>query len=133
MLQLVLSRWDASLFRYPTLLTRDESIFGMHLFDTTDPGVIAAQKKFWNTIFLLCIGTYGPAFAAIWFIGRRDKYLPEWITEGGKEQGRKGEEAPTTWKDKISMLGELLIGKGKSLRVFRRRGENGQISDENIA
>jgi hypothetical protein len=38
----------------------------MHLFDTTDPGVVAARPKFLTTMFLLALGTYLVAGVAYW-------------------------------------------------------------------
>jgi hypothetical protein len=43
----------------------------MHLFDTTDPGVVAAQPKFFITIVVLSLGTYAVAGLAYWLVKNR--------------------------------------------------------------
>jgi hypothetical protein len=48
-----------------------QSVSGMHLFDTTDPGVVAARPKFYITIFFLSLGTYVVAGLAYWLVRHR--------------------------------------------------------------
>jgi len=107
----------------------------MHLFDTTDPGVIASQRKFWITIVVLSIATYGTAFFAIWLVRKREEDLPQKTSQDGKEQGpeEKGEEVTTNWKERNGTLGEFLMSKGKTPRGFRWRGDKKQVSEENAA
>ncbi|KAL2061513.1 hypothetical protein VTL71DRAFT_6890 [Oculimacula yallundae] len=50
------------------LLSFVTSIFGMHLFDTTDSNVIAAQSKFYITLAVLSVSTYIAAGLAFWFV-----------------------------------------------------------------
>lgn len=59
-------------FKELNLLTRGmESIFGMHVFDTTDPGVAASQKKSQITVFVLSVATDATAFVAYWLARNR--------------------------------------------------------------
>jgi hypothetical protein len=54
-----------------------QSVFGMHLFDTTDPGVVAARPKFYITIFVLSLGTYVVAGLAYWLVRHRKEGSPD--------------------------------------------------------
>jgi cytoskeletal protein RodZ len=49
----------------------------MHLFDTTDPGVIAARPRFYITIFVLSLGTYAVAGLAYWLVRNRKQDGPD--------------------------------------------------------
>ncbi|KAH7391240.1 hypothetical protein BKA64DRAFT_97957 [Cadophora sp. MPI-SDFR-AT-0126] len=49
------------------------SIFGMHLFDTTDSGVVAARPKFYITLVVLSVSTYITAGLAYWLVRSRKK------------------------------------------------------------
>jgi hypothetical protein len=49
----------------------------MHLFDTSDPGVVAARKQFYITLAVLAVGTYIVAGLAFWIVRsqKRDQDL----------------------------------------------------------
>jgi hypothetical protein len=64
-----------------------KSVFGMHQFDTTDPRVVASQKKFWITIAVLAVATYATAFAAYWLFRSRKE---EFRTQDRKERRPEG-------------------------------------------
>ncbi|KAL5314955.1 hypothetical protein ACEPPN_017605 [Leptodophora sp. 'Broadleaf-Isolate-01'] len=49
------------------------SIFGMHLFDTTDSGVVAARPKFYVTLVVLSVATYIAAGLAFWLVRNNKK------------------------------------------------------------
>lgn len=50
-----------------------QSIFGMHLFDTDDSGVVAARPKFYIALVALSISTYITAGLAYWLVRSRKK------------------------------------------------------------
>jgi len=43
----------------------------MHLFDSTDPGVVAARPKFYATIVVLSVATYAIAALGYWLVRNR--------------------------------------------------------------
>ncbi|KAH7319147.1 hypothetical protein BKA65DRAFT_95815 [Rhexocercosporidium sp. MPI-PUGE-AT-0058] len=49
------------------------SIFGMHLFDTTDPNVVDARPKFYTTLVVLSVSTYVAAGLAFWLVRNNKK------------------------------------------------------------
>ncbi|KAL2063598.1 hypothetical protein VTL71DRAFT_5403 [Oculimacula yallundae] len=65
------------------------SIFGMHLFDTTDSGVVAARPQFYITLVVLSLSTYIAAGLAFWFVRNKNKIPPG---EGLKQSSKKGEQ-----------------------------------------
>ena len=68
-----------------------QSVFGMHLFDTTDQGVVAARGKFYITIILLSVATYAAAFASYWLVrSHKDDSLAETVPDA---KDRQDEEA----------------------------------------
>jgi hypothetical protein len=48
----------------------------MHLFDTTDPSVVAARPGFYITIFVLSLGTYAVAGPEYWLVRNRKEDGP---------------------------------------------------------
>jgi hypothetical protein len=53
------------------VLTFCQSVFGMHLFDSADPGIRAARPKFYVTITVLPLATYVTAALGYWLVRRR--------------------------------------------------------------
>jgi len=49
----------------------------MRLFDTTDPGVVAARPKFYITIVVLSLGKYVVAGLAYWLVRNRKQDGPD--------------------------------------------------------
>lgn len=62
-------------FKYKSKSKADtpQSIFGMHLFDTTDSGVVAARPKFYVTLVVLSVATYIAAGLAFWLVRNNKK------------------------------------------------------------
>ena len=48
----------------------------MHLFDTADQMVVAAQSKFFITITILSVATYAAAYVGYWLVKRHKDYSP---------------------------------------------------------
>jgi hypothetical protein len=48
----------------------------MHLFDTSDPGVVAARTKFYITLIILAVATYAAAGLAYWLVRNRKQDQP---------------------------------------------------------
>jgi hypothetical protein len=89
----------------------------MHLFDTTDPGVVAAQPKFYITIFVLSLGTYAVAGLAYWLVRNR---------KDSKEDGPDGpvsKEPPKPSDSKNSV---------NSQSLFNSDGKEATSSTSNI-
>jgi hypothetical protein len=40
----------------------------MHLYDTSDPGVVVGRPKFWITLIFLSLATYALAGLALWLV-----------------------------------------------------------------
>jgi hypothetical protein len=49
----------------------------MHLFDTSDPGVVAARTNFYITLIILAVSTYAAAGLAYWLVRNRKQDQPE--------------------------------------------------------
>jgi len=95
----------------------------MHLFDTTDPGPVAAQRKFYITIAVLSLGTYIVAFLAYWLVRNRKGYM---VGNGTPEQNRaneskdqEGETASGESREKIEKA--KWPPRGSRANVFRRK------------
>jgi hypothetical protein len=58
----------------------------MHLFDTTDSGVINARPKFWITTFVLSFATYGISAFGYW--GIRSRRYENWRARLSAANGR---------------------------------------------
>jgi hypothetical protein len=55
-----------------------QSVFGMHLYDTTDPGVVHARPKFWITIVVISVATY--VIVGYWLVRNENKdFLKDWL------------------------------------------------------
>jgi hypothetical protein len=76
-----------------------QSLFGMHLFDTDDPQVIASQRSFFITISVFSATTYVMALSyPMWQLVRfsRDRLNRQWKSDGGwrdmlqRRMARKG-------------------------------------------
>jgi hypothetical protein len=105
----------------------------MHLFDTTDPGVVAAQKKFYITIVVLSVATYGAAFLSYWLVRNRKGYmvgkgLPDRkntnkINEQGGESVREAQKPEDVEKHKFwkKNLGGHPFRRRKSVEKEKQR------------
>jgi hypothetical protein len=102
----------------------------MHLFDTTDPGPVAAQKKFYITIVVLSVATYAAAFLSYWLVKNRKGYmvgkgLPnrEETNKASEKGGKSVEEGQGEdvekhkfWRKNLggTLFRRRKIGKGKN-------------------
>jgi hypothetical protein len=94
----------------------------MHLFDTTDPGVVAARSKFFITIIVLSVATYATAFVAYWLVKSHKGDSPaETISEAkdGQEQGAS--EKVSGRGEKASLASILKPRSHAKLRVLGQR------------
>ncbi|PMD42964.1 hypothetical protein L207DRAFT_288847 [Hyaloscypha variabilis F] len=98
------------------------SIFGMHLFDTTDPGVVAARSKFFITIIVLSVATYATAFVAYWLVkSHKDDSPAETISEAKVPQDEGANEKVSGRGEKASLASILKPRNHASLRALGLR------------
>jgi hypothetical protein len=104
----------------------------MHLFDTTDPGVVAARPKFYITIFVLSLGTYAVAGLAYWLVRNRkgdgsDGPVPKGVTTQSSSENDTTSEPlfDSDGKEVTSSTSKIPTDSAKSLwdkfAVPRRR------------
>jgi hypothetical protein len=107
-------------FANRSLLTRRlKSIFGMHLFDTTDPGVVAARRKFYIAIIVLSMATYAAAFVAYWLARSRKEDPTNLDVQNGKVKEQGGEEVPQNAEGKKMIFEKSILSKGAGLGFLR--------------
>jgi len=109
----------------------------MHLFDTTDPGPVTAQKKFYITIVVLSVGTYVAAFLAYWLVRNRKGYtigkgLPEDI-RASRAEGRKGMLAGEKESLEANETPKWLNKNLASTLFKRKRNKQGKQEESNEA
>lgn len=90
----------------------------MHLFDTSDPGVVATRWKFWVTLGVLAGATYVFAGLAIWLIWSRKSTNPVKadVKKGPKEKRFDGDGSTNKETKEHEKR-----GKGGGLGFLRKR------------
>lgn len=104
---------------YGNRLNENQSLFGMHLFDTTESGVVAARPKFIITLVVLSASTYVAAGVAYWFVRHKKKIDP---AENGKRKPLAGQETVATDGDADVGIGEEKTKRTISGLLRKRKG-----------
>lgn len=109
----------------------------MHLFDTTDPEVVASRRKFYITIAVLSAATYATVFVAYWLARSRKDDLIAASVQDGKVEEEEGSENASAEGEEIQAAPEVSRWRsGAGLNFFRRRkagNEKGDVSNDNAA
>lgn len=100
----------------------------MHLFDTTDPEVVASRRNFYITIVVLSAATYATAFVAYWLVrSRKDDLIAANVQDGKveKEEGSEnasaeGEEIQAAPKYRDGGVVQVLTSSGDGRLVMKR-------------
>ena len=105
----------------------------MHLFDTTDPEVVASRRKFYITIIALSVATYTAAFVAYRIVrSRRADPTPGGVQDGGSQKEELQGEKPSTGGENYTASGISRRRKGANLGLFRRwNGGDGKVKVSN--
>lgn len=125
-----------------TKLNHSQPIFGMHLFDTTDSGSVAAQPKFIITLVVLSVSTYIAAVLGFWLVRNHEKHVTEEGAAAGKKKYRKkdvkkdvktDDESKRKGKSGVFASIRKRKGKGKGIgKAASATGENVELAMEDL-
>jgi hypothetical protein len=103
-------------------LKRSKGFFGMHLFDTLDPGVLATKVPFYITFLIVAFATYvlsALGFAFVHDTNLKDGFSGFKLRFSRRERGHGKSPKQTEWNEqRTGSLRDVGIGVVRLLRML---------------
>jgi hypothetical protein len=116
-------------------LKRSKGFFGMHLFDTLDPGVLATKVPFYITFLIVAFATYvlsALGFAFVHDTNLKDGFSGFKLRFSRRERGHGKSPKQTEWNEQRSgeHQGNYAEEKDRTWFSSRRRHRRRSITED---